>query len=362
MAELQDSLFPELPRPPEAPAPPPPPPPLPAEPPVRKKTRGAAVAAAPFDPALVELAAALPPGLRLGTSSWSYPGWANLVWDGDYAETVLSKNGLAALARHPLFRTVSLDRNFYRALTASQYARYAAMVPDDFRFVVKAPSLVTDATVRDESGRGTQVNPVFLNSEIAIQEFVQPALEGLGHRIGALVFQLSPIPSQLLADQPALLARIGEMLEALPGLNPVAPDAVIAVEVRDPQLLCPAFADMLRSVGATFCMGLHAKMPPIEDQLPMLRALWPGPLVCRWNLHRRHGRFGYEDAEKLYGPFDRIVDPDPETRAALAKVISGTTRAGQHAYVTVSNNAEGCAPLTIASLARDIAGLLPRSG
>ncbi|WP_431131521.1 DUF72 domain-containing protein [Variovorax paradoxus] len=363
MAELQDSLFPDLPRPPEAPAPLPPLEAEPAaEPPARKKTRGGAVAPAPVDPALVELAAALPPGLRLGTSSWSYPGWANIVWDGDYAETVLSKNGLAALARHPLFRTVSLDRNFYRALTASQYARYAAMVPDDFRFVVKAPSLVTDATVRDESGRGTQVNPVFLNSEIAIQEFVQPALEGLGHRIGALVFQLSPIPSQLLADQPALLARIGEMLEALPGLKPAAPDAVIAVEVRDPQLLCPAFADMLRSVGATFCMGLHAKMPPIEDQLPMLRALWPGPLVCRWNLHRRHGRFGYEDAEKLYGPFDRIVDPDPETRAALAKVIAGTTRAGQNAFVTVSNNAEGCAPLTIASLARDIVDLLPRSG
>lgn len=356
--EVQDSLFPDLPRPPEAP------PTVPseaeAEPPAKKKPRGATVAPAPADPTLVELAAALPAGLRLGTSSWSYPGWANLVWDGDYAETVLSKSGLSALARHPLFRTVSLDRNFYRALTASQYARYAAMVPDDFRFVVKAPSLVTDATVRDEGGRGTQANPVFLNSEIAIQEFVQPALEGLGHRIGALVFQLSPIPAQLLADQPALLARIGEMLEALPGMKPTAPDAVIAVEVRDPQLLCPAFADMLRSVGATFCMGLHAKMPPIEDQLPMLRALWPGPLVCRWNLHRRHGRFGYEDAEKLYSPFDKIVDPDPETREALARVIVGTTGAGQLAYVTVSNNAEGCAPLTIASLARDIAGLPKR--
>ena len=359
MAEVQDSLFPDLPRPQEAPAAAPPPE---AEPPAKKKTRGGTVAPAPTDPALAELAAALPPNLRLGTSSWSYPGWADLVWDGEYAETVLSKNGLAALAQHPLFRTVSLDRNFYRALTASQYARYAAMVPGDFRFVVKAPSLVTDATVRDESGRGTQVNPVFLNSEIAIQEFVQPALEGLGDRIGALVFEVSPIPPPLLADQPALLVRIGEMLESLPGLKPAAPDAVIAVEVRDPQLLCPAFADMLRSVGATFCMGLHAKMPPIEDQLPMLRALWPGPLVCRWNLHRRHGRFGYEDAEKLYGPFDKIIDPDPETRAALARVIAGTTGAGQMAYVTVSNNAEGCAPLTIASLARDIVDLPSRSG
>ena len=152
MADVQDSLFPDLPRPEDAPSAAPPP----AEPAAKKKPRAATVEPAPSDPELVELAAALPPNLRLGTSSWSYPGWANLVWDGEYAETVLSKNGLSALAKHPLFRTVSVDRNFYRALTASQYARYAAMVPDDFRFVVKAPSLVTDATVRDESGRGTQ--------------------------------------------------------------------------------------------------------------------------------------------------------------------------------------------------------------
>ena len=359
MADVQDSLFPDLPRPEEAPSAAPPPP-AEASAAKKKPPRTATVEPAPADPELVELAAALPPNLRLGTSSWSYPGWANLVWDGEYAETVLSKNGLSALAKHPLFRTVSVDRNFYRALTASQYARYAAMVPDDFRFMVKAPSLVTDATVRDESGRGMQANPVFLSSEIARQEFVQPALEGLGHRIGVLVFQLSPIPGHILADQPALLARIAAMLESLPDISSTAPDAVIAVEVRDPQLLNPAFAEMLRSVGATFCMGLHAKMPPIEDQLPMLRAMWPGPLVCRWNLHRRHGRFGYEDAEKLYGPFDKIVDPDPETRAALAKVIAGTTRAGQNAFVTVSNNAEGCAPLTIAQLARDVLALASR--
>jgi hypothetical protein len=117
---------------------------------------------------------------------------------------------------------------------------------------------------------------------------------------------------------------------------------------------------MLRSTGATFCMGLHAKMPPIEDQLPMLRALWPGPLVCRWNLHRRHGRFGYEDAEKLYGPFDKIVDPDPETRAALAKVIAGTTGAGQR------GDRERRAPFgvvahgDIGALARDIVDLPKR--
>jgi len=84
----------------------------------------------------------------------------------------------------------------------------------------------------------------------------------------------------------------------------------------------------------------------------MLRALWPGPLVCRWNFNRRHGAYGYEAAEKLYEPFDRMVDPDVETRAALARVVLGTANAGQNVYVTISNKAEGSAPLSVRALAK----------
>ena len=105
----------------------------------------------------------------------------------------------------------------------------------------------------------------------------------------------------------------------------------------------------------TYCLGLHAKMPPIEEQLPLLRALWPGPLVCRWNPHRRHGAYGYESAKAQYAPFDRLQDPDPTTRAHLARVITGTCSAGQNAYATINNKAEGCAPLSIKTLAQTIA-------
>src|SRR3546814_12749481 len=85
---------------------------------------------------------------------------------------------------------------------------------------------------------------------------------------------------------------------------PFSPDAAIAVEVRDPEWLMPAFTSTLRAAGATYCLGLHAKMPPIDEQLPILRALWPGPLVCRWNLHRRQRAYGYEAAKTPYGAFN----------------------------------------------------------
>lgn len=308
---------------------------------------------------MLVLAQALPQQLRLGTSSWTYPAWNGLVWDAVYAEAQLSRQGLAAYAAHPLLRTVSLDRNFYRPLTVSQYLRYAEQVPGDFRFVVKAPNVVTDALVRAEDGRGREPNPAFLNPELALREFVEPALEGLGDKVGALVFQISPLPLALLDRMPSLLGHLRALLLALPRLAPRAPDGVIAVEVRDPEWLTPEFASVLREAGATYCLGLHPKLPPLAQQLPVLRALWPTPLVCRWNMHELHGPYGYEDAQKRYAPYERLHDPDPATLQALAKVIGGITGAGHNAYITVSNHAEGCAPLTVQRLAQQVLAAQP---
>jgi uncharacterized protein YecE (DUF72 family) len=338
---MQDALFPDAPAPEPQPAGR-----------TRKNLSGDKVPALPTSDETLALARSLPAALRLGTSSWTYPGWNGLVWNGDFSEATLSKHGLPAYAKHPLLRTVCLDRSFYRPLSALQYANLAAQVPDDFRFVVKAPSSVTDALVRGEDGKGQQTNPVFLNPELATQEFVLPALDGLGHKLGVLVFQLSPLPVVMLARLDEVFDALHRLLRALPPLRAAAPDAVVAVEVRDPEFLVPAFAELLRDTGATFCLGVHPKMPPIDQQLPVLRALWPGPLVCRWNFNRAHGAYGYEAAEKRYAPFDRIVDADPDTRDALVQVIAGTLRGGQPAYVTVSNKTEGSSPLSIVELAR----------
>jgi uncharacterized protein YecE (DUF72 family) len=303
---------------------------------------------------LISLAQSFPPHLRLGTSSWNYPGWAGLVWDDEYPETNLSRYGLTAYAKHPLFRTVSIDRGFYRPLNVAQFAEYASQVDQGFRFVVKAPSLITDALIRDESGRGMMPNAHFLNAAEAVQMFVEPALEGLGHRLGALVFQISPLPNNLLARMPEMIDRLYQLLSAIPDFRHIAPDGVVAVEVRDPQWLTQQFVHALRDTRSTYCMGLHAKMPPISEQLPILRALWPGPLVCRWNLNPLHGAYGYEDAQQAYSPYDKMIDPDLETRTILAKVISGTAKAGQNVYVTLSNKAEGSAPLSVIELAKAV--------
>ena len=121
----------------------------------------------------------------------------------------------------------------------------------------------------------------------------------------------------------------------------------------------PLFAQALKDGNATYCLGLHAKMPPLSEQLRLLRRLWPGPLVCRWNLNPVHGARGFDEAERLYAPYDRIHDPAPEEIALLARTLAGVCgRGGQNAFVAISNHAEGCAPLTAQRLAQAVADRL----
>ena len=289
--------------------------------------------------------------LHLGTSSWHFPGWTGLVYDRAAPQAWLSRHGLGAYARHPLLRTVSLDRTFYRPASAAALATLAAQVPAGFRFVVKAPALVTDASVRVAgAGRPLQANPVFLDPDTALAAAVQPAAEGLGEAFGVLVFQLSPLPAPLLQDERSLHQRLERLWSAV---VPSLPAGVIAgLEVRDAALLTPRLAAHLKAHGARYVLGLHDRMPDAQAQLGMLRATWPGDFVCRWNLQRG---LAYTQAYERFAPFDRLQAPDPATRAAVARVAAATLDAGYRAFVTVNNKAEGSAPLSVVELARALA-------
>lgn len=297
----------------------------------------------------------LPLDIRLGTSSWFFPGWRGLVYDGVHPQATLSRKGLAAYAQIPLLRTVSLDRTFYAPISAVDYARYASQVPDYFSFVVKAPAIVCDAVMRDEEGRGKVPNPNFLNAAVATREFVLPCLEGLKDKAGPLVFQVSPLPRGLVEDASLLVERLEAFFAALPReLGRHRP--IYALELRNPELLTPRLVRMLGRAGVRYCVGLHDRMPEVERQEAALRALdgeEPGPLVVRWNLHRG---FRYQAAKQRYEPFDRLVDEDVETRRVLARMAARTVKAGQKVWITANNKAEGSAPLTVLQLAREIAG------
>jgi len=298
------------------------------------------------------LAAALPARIRLGTSSWSFPGWTGLVYaaaNGKPAtEQMLARHGLSAYARHPLFRTVSLDRTFYAPLTTAEFAHYAAQVPDDFRFVVKAPAAITDPVVRKAgSGEAARDNPSFLDAAGAAAAFVKPAIAGLGAKAGPLVFQFPPLGRRMLANVPRLIARIAAFVAALPR------DPPYAIEVRDPELVSADFARALATAGAVPCLAVHARMPSVDLQAGTLgvNTSAAGPLVVRWNLHA--GR-SYDDAKADYFPFNRIIEEDLPSRTALARLARTTAAEGRDVFITINNKAEGSAPLSVEHVAKAI--------
>lgn len=297
------------------------------------------------------LSAARHANLYLGTSSWSFPGWAGMVYDAPAAESMLARHGLAAYARHPLLNAVGIDRGFYAPLDAAQYAQYAQQVPEAFRFVVKAPNLVTDASVREAGSAQRASNPSHLDASVAIERFIEPCREGLGKQLGMLVFQFSPLPREWLHEPAAWIARLGAFLQALPAGVPYA------VELRDAVLLTPRLIAVLRDAGALYCIGLHDRMPPVERQLRAIDAYergTPAPLVVRWSLRRG---LGFMEARRRYAPFTRLVDEDIDTRMRLAHKAAATLDAGQPVFIIANNKAEGSSPLTLARLADAIASV-----
>ena len=287
--------------------------------------------------------------LFLGTSSWSFPGWEGLIYEQALPESKLSRQGLTAYSQHPLLNAVGIDRGFYSPMSRAQFEQYASQVPASFRFLVKAPQLITDATIRDESGRPGALNPHHLDPAAAITHFVEPCLEGLGVKAGVLVFQVSPLPRGWLADTPGWIARLGAFLSQLPA------GPCYAVELRDPALVTPRLMRTLADTGVQYCVSLHDRMPPIDRQLRALDALdamAPGPLIVRWNLHQG---LRYNAAREQYAPFNRLIDEDLPTRSLLAARAAATLRAGRTVTVIANNKAEGSAPLTLDRLAQAIA-------
>jgi len=292
--------------------------------------------------------AQLPAELRLGTSNWAFPGWAGIVYGNRVGEQLLARQGLGAYSRHPLLRAVSVDSAFYAPLAADELRYYARMVPRDFRFVVKAHAPLT--TPIDPQARNIAVTPDvdhFLDLRYAIERVVTPVVEGLGERLGALLFQFPPFGLPYARDPQLFVNALGAFLDALPR------GPQYAVELRNREVLGPAYSDALARNGATHCFSVHPRMPGVLEQATLLgeHAWLSGTVVVRWMLNPQQD---YEAARERYFPFDRIVDPDPTNRAAVATLLARVIGRGNEAIVIANNKAEGCAPLTLFGLAREL--------
>jgi uncharacterized protein YecE (DUF72 family) len=292
-----------------------------------------------------ELGRTLPLEIHLGGSTWSFPGWAGLVYDRSYSPSKLAREGLAAYARHPLFRAVGVDRTHYSPVEAVELARYREVVPEDFLFLVKAHEACTLARFPDHPRYGSQKgqeNPLFLDPQYATDQVIAPFAEGIGVGGGALLFQFAP---QSLGAPAAFAQRLHDFLAALP-LGPV-----YAVELRNRELITADYGDALAAVGACHCHNVHPRMPDVRAQARLAGTDRGVMTIIRWLLGPG---MTYEEAGRRYAPFNRLAAPDPAGRAAVAELARGAIAGERPFLCTINNNAEGSAPLSAVELAREI--------
>lgn len=300
---------------------------------------------------LSQLAARLPERLRMGTSSWSFPGWQGLVYEGSALDEVgLARQGLASYARHPLLRAVGVDRSFYAPVPRATLQRWHDDVPADFRFLLKAHAALTTPKSAPRPAFLRAVPDVFLDPEHACRHVIEPAQQALGNKLGVIVFQFSPLGERVWRHRSALLERLDGFLAALPPGH-------YAFEWRDPEIFGPDYAELLVRHGAVHGFASHPRLPSLGEQASWFDGGRAGagrehvqgaPLVIRWLLARH---MAYEEARANFAPFNVLCQPDDSTRQEIGGLVRSALHAGREAMVIINNKAEGSAPLSVARLA-----------
>jgi len=286
------------------------------------------------------LAAGLPHGLRMGTSSWGFPGWQGIVWARKRAASVLAKEGLHEYAQHPLLRTVGIDRGYYARIPDDDLLRYAEQLPEGYPCCAKAPAGVTSARLPGLNRH--HPNPDYLSAERFIVEMIEPFLRCFARHSGPFVLQFSPPTNARASDPVAFIEGLDRMLEALPR------ECRYAVEVRDRWVMTDAYRAVLARHGAAHVFNYWSAMP-----MPGIQARTVAPeaqpfVVVRLLLGP--GKW-YEDQRQVFAPFDRLREIDDEMRRDVLEIIRRAATGGRETFLLVNNKAEGSAPLTIEALA-----------
>ncbi len=276
------------------------------------------------------------PEVRLGTSSWTFPGWNGIVYAEGTHEKALLCDGLRAYAAQPLFRTVGVDRSYYAPLSAGDVADYAASVPADFRPLAKVWRAITATTPVD----GGALPAPFLNAPLFLEKVRAP---WLGSRLSPVhVLEFPPMaPGTMTAG--AFAAALERFLGELPG------DLALAVELRNEHLFSPRYAAVLREARVGHVYNQWTAMPSVGTQAKRFVARADAPVVVRLLLPR-HARYADKKAE--FAPFHRIVEAQPAMRAETVALVRAALEIGaKEVFVTVNNKAEGCSPLTVEAIA-----------
>jgi uncharacterized protein YecE (DUF72 family) len=287
-------------------------------------------------------------GILIGTSSWKYPGWLGQIYSrerymsrGRFSQRRFESECLAEYAE--VFPIVCGDFTFYQFPPEEYWRRLFASAPPTLRYAYKVPEEVTVKLFPSHARYGPRAgewNPSFLNAELFDAAFLQ-LLRPWRERVAVLVLEFGTFARSCYRNVEEFIAELDPFLASLPA------DFRYSVEIRNEDYLVPEYFDCLRSHGVAHVMNAWTRMPDIGLQLGIPGSRTAGFTVTRALLRR--GR-PYERAVEKFSPYERIQDPNPETRDALRRMIAEARDRSEPAYIFVNNRLEGNAPGTIEAI------------
>ncbi len=290
-------------------------------------------------------------GVFIGTSSWKYPGWRGqlytddrYVWRGRFSEARFEKLCMSEYAE--VFKTVCVDAAYYKFPDERFLEQLMPQVPPDFLFAFKVTDQITIKQFPNLPRfgfRAGKANDHFLDAQLFESAFLGPC-RPFQQNIGLLIFEFSHFSPQEFARGRDFVAALDQFLARLPeGWR-------YGVELRTRSFLHPEYFAVLARHGAAHIYNSWQAMPPVDEQLAL-----PGsrtsPDFFGARLLLRPGR-KYEEAVKLFRPYDSIKDPYPEGQVAGARLVQEARRQGERAkgFIYVNNRFEGNALQTIAGI------------
>ena len=173
-----------------------------------------------------------------GIGGWNFAPWRGVF----YPKGLPHAKELAYAGEH--LTAIEINSTYYGSQKPESFRKWAAAVPDGFKFSVKASRFATNRRVLREAGD-------------SIKRFVGSGVTELGDRLGPLLWQFAPFKKFDPED-------FGGFLELLPheadGLK-----LRHVVEVRHDSFRTPEFVALIRKFGIAVVYAEHATYPGIPD-------------------------------------------------------------------------------------------------
>ena len=176
--------------------------------------------------------------IRVGIGGWTFEPWRGHFFPADLKQ----KDELNYASRQ--LKVIEVNGTYYATQKPETFAKWAADVPDDFIFSLKATRFVTNRRVLAEAGE-------------SMGKFLSSGISELGDHLGPLLWQFAPTKKFDPGDFEAFLKLLPEKQDGLPLRH--------VVEVRHDSFKVPEFVALLARYGVAPVCAEHFDYPMVAD-------------------------------------------------------------------------------------------------